>query len=139
MLPWCEAHGTGVIVYSPMQAGLLTGSFTEMRAANLDDDDWRSRNDNFRGEKLRRNLALAEALKSIAERHRLPTPAVAIAWVLAWPAVTGAIVGARSPQQVDGWVGGARLTLSQSELDEIAAAIRETGAGQGPVQPAVAA
>ena len=138
LLPWCEAHGTGVIVYSPMQAGLLTGSFTEMRAANLDDDDWRSRNDNFRGEKLQRNLALVEALKPIAERHRMPLPAVAIAWVLAWPAVTGAIVGARGPQQVDGWIGGARLTLSPDELDEVAAAIQSTGAGQGPARPAEA-
>ncbi len=136
VLPWCEAHGTGVIVYSPMQAGLLTGSFTEMRAANLDDDDWRSRSDNFRGEKLRRNLALADALKSVAERHGVPVPAVAIAWVLAWPAVTGAIVGARSPEQVDGWIGGARLTLTPAELDEIAAAIQRTGAGQGPSRPA---
>ncbi len=136
ILPWCAAHGTGVIVYSPMQAGLLTGSFTEMRAANLEDDDWRSRNDNFTGEKLRRNLALVEALKPIAERHGVPLPAVAIAWVLAWPAVTGAIVGARSPLQVDGWVGGARLTLSPPELDEIAAAIQATGAGQGPDRPA---
>jgi aryl-alcohol dehydrogenase-like predicted oxidoreductase len=136
ILPWCEAQGTGVIVYSPMQAGLLTGSFTEMRAANLDEDDWRSRNDNFRGEKLRRNLALVEALKPIAERHGVALPAVAIAWVLAWPAVTGAIVGARSPQQVDGWIGGARLNLSPPELDEIAAAIQATGAGRGPVRPA---
>jgi aryl-alcohol dehydrogenase-like predicted oxidoreductase len=137
ILPWCEAHGTGVIVYSPMQAGLLTGSFTEMRAANLDDDDWRSRSENFRGEKLRRNLALAEALKPIAERHGVPVPAVAIAWVLAWPAVTGAIVGARSPKQVDGWIGGAGLTLSAAELDEIAAAIQATGAGQGPTRPSI--
>jgi aryl-alcohol dehydrogenase-like predicted oxidoreductase len=135
ILPWCAAHGTGVIVYSPMQAGLLTGSFTEMRAANLEDDDWRSRNANFTGEKLRRNLALVETLKPIAERHGVPLPAVAIAWVLAWPAVTGAIVGARSPLQVDGWAGGARLTLSPPELDEIAAAIQATGAGQGPDRP----
>jgi aryl-alcohol dehydrogenase-like predicted oxidoreductase len=119
-----------------MQAGLLTGGFTEMRAANLDDDDWRSRNENFRGEKLLRNLALAEALKPIAERHQVPLPAVAIAWVLAWPAVTGAIVGARNPRQVDGWVGGAGLTLSPAELREIAAAIQSTGAGRGPSQPA---
>jgi aryl-alcohol dehydrogenase-like predicted oxidoreductase len=138
VLPWCEAHGTGVIVYSPMQAGLLTGGFTEIRAANLGEDDWRSRNENFRGEKLQRNLALAEALKPIAERHGVPVAAVAIAWVLSWPAVTGAIVGARSPEQVDGWVGGAQLTLSPQELDEVAATIRLTGAGRGPERPAEA-
>jgi aryl-alcohol dehydrogenase-like predicted oxidoreductase len=68
----------------------------------------------------------------------VPLPAVAIAWVLAWPAVTGAIVGARSPQQVDGWIGGARLTLLPSELDEIAAAIQVTEAGQGPARPTMA-
>ena len=111
--------------------------FSEARAARLGADDWRSRNDNFKGEALARNLALAEALKPIAERHRVPVPCVAIAWVLAWSAVTGAIVGARSPQQVDGWVGGARLTLSPSELDEIAQAIQSTGAGKGPARPPV--
>ncbi len=136
VLPWCETNGTGVIVYSPMQAGLLTGSFTETRAANLEEDDWRSRNENFRGDALRRNLALVEALRPIAERHGVPLPAVAIAWVLAWPAVTGAIVGARNPRQVDGWAGGARLTLSPPELDEVAAAIQATGAGKGPARAA---
>ncbi len=139
ILPWCEAHGTGVIVYSPMQAGLLTGSFSEARAATLGDDDWRSRSDNFKGEALRRNLALADALKPIAERHQVPVPCVAIAWVLSWSAVTGAIVGARSPQQVDGWAGGARLTLSPPELDEIAQAIAATGAGRGPARAPAAA
>jgi aryl-alcohol dehydrogenase-like predicted oxidoreductase len=121
--------------FSAMQAGLLTGRFSEARAASLGEDDWRSRNDNFKGEALRRNLTLAEALKPIAERHGVPVPAVAIAWVLSWSAVTGAIVGARSPEQVDGWAGGARLTLSPPELDEIAAAIEETGAGRGPARP----
>jgi len=135
LLPWCEAHGTGVIVYSPMQAGLLTGSFTEMRAANLDDDDWRSRSENFRGEKLRRNLALVEAMKPIAERHGVPLPAVAIAWVLAWPAVTGAIVGARNPKQVDGWLPAATLRLTAQDMSEIAAAIEAHGAGTGPASP----
>jgi aryl-alcohol dehydrogenase-like predicted oxidoreductase len=139
VLPWCAAHGTGVIVYSPMQAGLLTGSFSEARAAGLAADDWRSRSDNFRGAALTRNLALAEALRPIAERHQVPMPCVAIAWVLSWPAVTGAIVGARNPRQVDGWVGGARLTLSPPELDEIARAIATTGAGSGPARPPAAA
>jgi aryl-alcohol dehydrogenase-like predicted oxidoreductase len=134
-LPWCEAHGTGVIVYSPMQAGLLTGSFTAARAASLPADDWRSRSDHFRGEGLTRNLALAEALKPIAERRHAAVASVAIAWVLSWSAVTGAIVGARNPEQVDGWVGGATLQLSETELDEIAAAIATTAAGKGPARP----
>jgi aryl-alcohol dehydrogenase-like predicted oxidoreductase len=134
VLPWCEAHGTGVIVYSPLQAGLLTGGFSEERASQLGADDWRSRSDNFKGDSLRANLALTEAFRRIAERRDLPVPAVAIAWVLSWPAVTGAIVGARSAAQVDGWVPGAYLSLSPQELDEIAEAIRKTGAGRGPVR-----
>src|SRR5688572_26968885 len=101
---WCAAHETGVIVYSPMQAGLLTGAFTIDRAASLPADDWRSRNAEFRGEKLERNLALAAALGRIAARHGVPIPAIAVAWTLAWRGVTGAIVGARSPGQVDGWL-----------------------------------
>lgn len=137
LLPWCEAHGTGVIVYSPMQAGLLTGGFTAERASQLGADDWRSRSDNFKGDALRRNLALADVFRQIAGRRSAPVPAVAIAWVLSWPAVTGAIVGARSAAQVDGWAPGATLSLSPQELDEIATAIHETGAGQGPARPAV--
>lgn len=137
LLPWCEAHGTGVIVYSPMQAGLLTGGFTAERAQTLGADDWRSRSDNFKGDTLRRNLALADVFRQIAERRAVPVPAVAIAWVLSWPAVTGAIVGARSPAQVDGWAPGANLALSPQELDEIATAIRETGAGKGPARASI--
>lgn len=135
ILPWCAAHQTGVIVYSPMQAGLLTGAFTEARAATLGADDWRSRSANFQGEALRRNLDLAEAFKILAQRRGVPVPAIAIAWVLSWQAVTGAIVGARRPDQVDGWVEGGRLTLSPAELDEIATAIGKSGAGRGPARP----
>jgi aryl-alcohol dehydrogenase-like predicted oxidoreductase len=101
-LPWCAAHDTGVIVYSPMQAGLLTGTFSLERAASLPADDWRSRSADFTGEGLWRNLALAEALRPVADRHGASVAAVAVAWALAWPGVTGAIVGARRPSQVDG-------------------------------------
>jgi aryl-alcohol dehydrogenase-like predicted oxidoreductase len=134
-IPWCAAHGTGVIVYSPMQSGLLTGAFSAARAAQLGADDWRSRSPDFTGRGLRRNLALADALRPIAERHGSSVAAVAVAWTLAWPGVTGAIVGARSPAQVDGWIGAASLELTDTDLDEIAAAIRRTGAGTGPVRP----
>src|SRR5262249_61435827 len=79
-LDWCAAHGTGVIVYSPMQSGLLTGTFTAERAAALTSGDWRSRSPDFRGEALRRNLALAEALKPIAARHGTTVGAVPGAW-----------------------------------------------------------
>lgn len=135
-LPWCAAHDTGVIVYSPMQSGLLSGRFTAERAAALPKDDWRSRNAEYTGENLARNLKLADALKPIAEAHKTSVAAVAVAWTLAWPGVTGAIVGARSPAQVDGWLDAARLELTAADLEAIAAAIAATGAGTGPVRPA---
>lgn len=134
-IPWCREHGTGVIVYSPMQAGLLTGAFTEERARALSPDDWRSRSDDFTGEGLRRNLAVAEALKPIAKRHGTTPAAVAVAWTLAWPGVTGAIVGARNPGQVDGWVGAGTLELMDSDMAEIATAIEKNSAGSGPAMP----
>jgi len=134
-LGWCAAHHTGVIVYSPMQSGLLTGAFSLQRAAQLGVDDWRSRSPDFTGLGLRRNLALADALRPIAERHGATVAAVAVAWTLAWPGVTGAIVGARSPAQVDGWIGAGSLELTQRDLDDVAAAILRTGAGTGPVLP----
>ncbi|HEY0970002.1 MAG TPA: aldo/keto reductase [Gemmatimonadales bacterium] len=133
-LRWCAAHDTGVIVYSPMQSGLLTGSFTRERAASLAPDDWRSRSSNFTGEGLERNLALADALRPVAARHDTTVATIAVAWTLAWPGVTAAIVGARSPGQVDGWIDAARLELTPGDLDEIAEAIGRTGAGRGPVR-----
>jgi aryl-alcohol dehydrogenase-like predicted oxidoreductase len=134
-LPWCAAYETGVIVYSPMQAGLLSGQFTAERAAALPADDWRSRNAQFQGEALRRNLALADAFRPLAERHDTTVATVAAAWTLAWPGVTGAIVGARSPAQVDGWLDAARLSLTDADMAEIAVAIEATGAGSGPSAP----
>ena len=134
-IPWCAKHATGVIVYSPMQSGLLTGAFSSARAALLQPDDWRSRAPDFTGEGLVRNLALAEALKPIAERHGTSVAAVAVAWTLAWPGVTGAIVGARSPAQVDGWLPAASLELDETDLDDIATAIARTKSGEGPASP----
>jgi len=134
-LPWCAAHNTGVIVYSPMQSGLLTGAFSAERAASLPADDWRTRSPFFTGEALLRNVALAESLRPIADRHSVSVGAIAVAWTLAWPEVTGAIVGARSAAQVDGWLPAATLELTEADLDEIAAAIRQTGAGSGPERP----
>ena len=129
-LPWCHAHGTGVIVYSPMQSGLLTGRFTVERARSLPADDWRSRSPEFSGDNLARNLKLAAALKPIADRHQTTAGAVAVSWALAWPGVTGAIVGARSPAQVDGWFDAATLELTKQDLAEIAAAIAALGAAR---------
>lgn len=136
LLPWCAAHDTGVIVYSPMQSGLLTGRFSAERAESLPDDDWRSRSGEFSGDKLRANLRLAGALQPVADRHGTSVAAVAIAWTLAWPGVTGAIAGARRPAQVDGWIDAAVLELTPEDMEEIAHAIDESGAGHGPVRPA---
>jgi aryl-alcohol dehydrogenase-like predicted oxidoreductase len=135
VLPWCEGHATGVICYSPMQAGLLTDTFTAARAAQLAKDDWRHRSADFHPPLIDRHLALRDALRPIARRHGVGVAAVAVAWTLAWPAVTAAIVGARSPAQVDGWIAAASLALDDSDLDEIAAAVAATGAGDGPVRP----
>ncbi len=135
VLPWCAAHGTGVVVYSPMQSGLLTGRWDAGRVAALAEDDWRRRNPEFSPPRLEANLALADALRPVAERHAVTVAAVAVAWVLAFPAVTGAIVGARRPAQVDGWISAGTLQLAPEDLEEIAAAIDRTGAGEGPVLP----
>jgi aryl-alcohol dehydrogenase-like predicted oxidoreductase len=134
-LPWCVDHETGVIVYSPMQSGLLTGTFTKERAATFAEDDWRRLSPEFKGEKLDRNLALAAALAPIAARKGVPVAALAVAWTLAWPGVTGAIVGARRPSQVDGWLRAAAVDLSAQDLADVARLIETTGAGSGPLQP----
>ncbi|MCK2236811.1 MULTISPECIES: aldo/keto reductase [unclassified Crossiella] len=134
-LPWCAEHNTGVIVYSPMQAGLLTGAFSTERAAALPADDWRSRSADFTGAGLTANLALAQALRPVAQRHGVSPGAVAVAWTLSWPGVTGAIVGARNPAQIDGWLPAGSLELTAADLAEITAAIQRTGAGSGPAQP----
>jgi aryl-alcohol dehydrogenase-like predicted oxidoreductase len=138
-IPWCAQHKTGVICYSPMQSGLLTDSFSADRVAKLAKDDWRKRSEEFQQPKIGKNIGLRDALRPIAQRHNVSVPEVVVAWTLAWPGVTGAIVGARSPEQVDGWIHAATLELTPKDLDEIAAALGRTGAGNGPVKPSVAA
>ena len=135
VIPWCADHGTGVIVYSPMQSGLLTGRFTRERAASLGDDDWRADHPDFNEPGLSRNLELQDALRPVAERHGTTPAAIAVAWTLVWPGVTAAIVGARSPDQVDGWIDAAGLELTDDDLADLSAAIERTGAGEGPVAP----
>lgn len=135
LIPWCAANGTGVIVYSPMHSGLLTGTFSVQRARALPPDDWRARHPDFRSPDLERNLALADAFKPIAERHGATVAAAAAAWTLAWPGVTGAILGARSASQVDGLIGAAELELDADDMQAIADAIELTGAGSGPLRP----
>jgi aryl-alcohol dehydrogenase-like predicted oxidoreductase len=138
VLPWAHEHDAGAIVYSPMASGLLTGAFTAARAARLEPDDWRADHPDFTEPALPGNLALAQALRPVAERHGVTPAAVAVAWTLAFPGVTGAIVGARSPHQVDGWLPAASLKLKDDDLSDIAAAIRATGAGTGPASPSLA-
>jgi aryl-alcohol dehydrogenase-like predicted oxidoreductase len=135
VIPWARAHETGVIVYSPMQSGLLTGRWSRERVSALAQDDWRRQDPEFQPPRLERNLELAGALRPIADRHGATVGEVAIAWTLAWPGVTGAIVGARSPEQVDGWIGAGGLRLNDGDLDEIASAIESSGAGEGPARP----
>ena len=134
-LPWCKTHNTGVICYSPMQSGLLTDSFTASRVDRMASDDWRRKAAEFQEPNLGRNLALRDALRPIAQRHATSISSVAIAWTLSWPGITGAIVGARTPAQVDGWISAAILRLTPDDLAEIGAAIAGTQAGAGPSQP----
>jgi aryl-alcohol dehydrogenase-like predicted oxidoreductase len=135
LLGWCEQHETGVIVYSPMQSGILTDRFSAERVASLAPNDWRRRSREFLPPAVSRNIELRDALRPIAERHRTSVSAVAVAWTLSWPGVTGAIVGARSPEQVDGWIAAATLQLTPEDLEQIAAAAERTGAGRGPLRP----
>jgi aryl-alcohol dehydrogenase-like predicted oxidoreductase len=131
----CHERGIAVIVYSPMQVGLLTDSFTKEHLESLGSEDWRRRHPEFQDPRLDRNLRLRDALRPIAEEKSTTVSAIAVAWTLAWPQVTGAIVGARTPEQVDGWIDGASIKLSEKDLDVVAAAIVESGAGSGPIRP----
>ena len=123
-LPYCEEHGIGVIVYSPMKSGLLTGKMTRERVAALPEDDFRRRAPAFQEPQLTRNLALAELMKQIGARHGRSAGEVAIAWVLRHPAVTAAIVGMRSAEQAAGVAGALEFRLSAEEIAEIDSARR---------------
>jgi aryl-alcohol dehydrogenase-like predicted oxidoreductase len=119
ILPYCGENDIGVIVYSPMRSGLLTGKMTPERVANLPSDDWRRNAQDFQEPRLSRNLELVELLEEIGADHGLSPGEVAIAWTLRQPAVTAAIVGGRRPDQVDGIIGAAELRLSEDELDRL--------------------
>lgn len=119
ILPYTKDQGIGVIVYSPMLSGMLTGGMTKERADALPETDWRCRNKEFQEPRLSRNLALVDLLTEIGKRHDKPTAAVAIAWVLRNDAVTGAIVGGRSPRQVQGAAAALDFRLSDGEIQEI--------------------
>lgn len=121
ILPYVRSQSIGTVVYSPMKAGLLSGAMTRERALSLPEDDWRRRNPAFQEPHLSRNLALVELLREIGAAHGRTPGEVAIAWTLANPAVTAAIVGLRSPAQVDGVIGAATFRLSAEELARIEA------------------
>jgi len=119
LLPFADEHAIGVIVYSPMGSGLLTGKMTRERIDALPDDDWRKHDRRFREPQLSRHIALVERLQTVADRHDATPGAVAVAWTLRNPAVDGAIVGFRRPDQVDAIVAAANLELTDEDLDEI--------------------
>ena len=119
LLPFCQREGIGVIAYSPMASGLLTGAMTRQRVANLPADDWCRQNPEFQEPNLSQNLTLVERLRTIGARHGKSTGEVAIAWTLRHPALTGAIVGARNAKQVDGIIGAATFRLTPDEIGEI--------------------
>lgn len=119
ILPYCQQHNIGVIAYSPMASGLLTGKMTAQRIADMEPDDWRRNGVQFQEPRLSQNLQLADVLRRIGERHNASTGAVAIAWTLRNPAVTAAIVGARRPNQIEETVTAANLQLTGDDLAEI--------------------
>lgn len=125
ILPYCQENNVGVIVYSPMASGILSGAMTRHRIESFPKDDWRRLSPEYREPKLSQNLALADFLKQVGARHGRSAGEVAIAWTLRHPAVTAAIVGGRSAEQVAGTVGAAEFRLSEEEIREI-----ETFAGE---------
>jgi aryl-alcohol dehydrogenase-like predicted oxidoreductase len=128
ILPYCRRENIGVIVYSPMASGLLTGAMTRERAAKLPKDDWRRTHPDFTEPNLSRNLALVDCLRQIARRHNRSAGEVAIAWTLHNPAVTGAIVGARNARQAEGVMRAGELRLTDEDLSEIGTFVAETAA-----------
>jgi len=130
ILPFCQHEGIGVIVYSPMASGLLTGAMTRERIANLPEDDWRKHDSDFNEPKISHNLALVYRLRALGKWRGYAPGAVAIAWTLLNPAVTGAIVGARTREQVNDVVAAAELHLSSSDLFELQGVAQLAGRDQ---------
>jgi aryl-alcohol dehydrogenase-like predicted oxidoreductase len=122
ILPFAEQQDIGVVIYSPMQSGLLSGAMTPERIAALPDDDWRKHDPRFREPALSRHMALVERLRTVADRHDTTLGAVAVAWTLHHPAVDGAIVGFRRPDQVEPLLAAGRIALSEDDLATIAGA-----------------
>jgi aryl-alcohol dehydrogenase-like predicted oxidoreductase len=126
-LPWLAEHGVATLVYSPLESGLLSGRFSLERLAALPEDDWRRRRPRFQSPQVDRALALVEALRPLAAELGASIAELAIAWTTHFDGVAGAIVGARSPAQVDGWIGAVRLELEPDVLARIAALRAQAG------------
>jgi aryl-alcohol dehydrogenase-like predicted oxidoreductase len=135
VIPWCHENNTGVIAYSPLQSGLLSGRFSHETVASLPPDDWRHRDPDFHGGRLQANMALTEALAPVAARHSTAVSSVALAWTLAFEGVTTVLAGARRPEQIDEWADAADLVLNVADVEEIARAIECSAAGDGPARP----
>jgi aryl-alcohol dehydrogenase-like predicted oxidoreductase len=130
ILPYCDLEGIGVIVYSPMASGLLTGTMTRERITKLPADDWRKLNPEFNEPRLSVNLAIVDRLRKVGVRHRVAPGPVAVAWTLRHPAVTGAIVGARNAEQVNDLTAAAGIRLTESELSLIESVAELAGQGR---------
>jgi aryl-alcohol dehydrogenase-like predicted oxidoreductase len=125
ILPYCQEQHIGVIVYSPMMSGLLTGKMTQERVADFPEDDWRKRDAEYQEPRLSRNLKLANLLQEIGFPYNRNAGEVAISWTLRHPEVTGAIVGGRRPVQIEEIIGAAEFRLSESELAQIEKFLQE--------------
>jgi aryl-alcohol dehydrogenase-like predicted oxidoreductase len=123
VLPHCQENGIGILAYSPMHSGMLTGSMTRERAENLPTNDWRKGKPEFREPRLSKNLALVDRLRVIAKRHGRSPGEVAVAWVVRNPAVTGAIVGARNAKQAEGVMCSGEYQLTPEDVAEIESAV----------------
>jgi aryl-alcohol dehydrogenase-like predicted oxidoreductase len=140
LLPWCREHRTAVLAYSPLESGVLAGAYSAERVAALAPDDVRQeRVEVFGPVALERNLGLVERLREIAAGLGCTLPELAAAWVLSWPGVTSAILGARTPAQLEQWCRAGSVRLDAPALDAVAEALTSTGAGIGPVHPGMAA
>ena len=135
VIPASRDQGTAVLAYAPLESGLLTGTFTAERAATLPSSDWRRDHADFSGGGLIRNLRVIDVLSAIAAARGVPTSAIAVAWTLAFDGLTGAIVGARRPEQITDWIDAASIELTETELDSIATAVTAAGVGSGPARP----
>jgi aryl-alcohol dehydrogenase-like predicted oxidoreductase len=125
LLPYCADNGIGVVAYSPMQCGLLTGAFDHERLANLDAEDWRRRDRSFKEPIFSKTLELVERLRPLAQRHERTPAQLAVSWVLRRPEITSAIVGARRPSQVEETAQAANWELSTADIDEIESILQE--------------